>query len=126
MRVRVSVQVVHIVRSAASPESAAQQLTSAAFSAGSLDNCTAVVVALQGYKAGELPADFIPSPLELEADRRGWCEGGRWFKPLHLLRRPALRPPSTALAVVSSPMPLPMARECRGGRAVFTHAIEVR
>ena len=88
----------HIVRSADSPESAAQQLTrslphtltptlaptlaptptltriltltlaltSAAFSAGSLDNCTAVVVALQGYKAGVgfTPADFIPSPGE--------------------------------------------------------------
>ena len=86
------------MRSADSPESAAQQLTrslphtltptlaptldptptltriltltlaltSAAFSAGSLDNCTAVVVALQGYKAGVgfTPADFIPSPGE--------------------------------------------------------------
>ena len=57
----------HIVRSADTPESAAKQLTSAAFSAGSLDNCTAVVVALQGYKAGVgfTPADFIPSPREL-------------------------------------------------------------
>jgi hypothetical protein len=43
-------QVVRIVRSAASPQEAATLLTSSAFHAGSLDNVTAVVVALRGYK----------------------------------------------------------------------------
>ena len=55
-------QVVQIVRSAPSPEQGAHLLTSSAFAAGSLDNVTAVVVALRGYKAGAEP--FVPSPRE--------------------------------------------------------------
>lgn len=43
-------QVVRIVRSAGSPQEAANLLTQSAFHAGSLDNVTAVVVALHGYK----------------------------------------------------------------------------
>lgn len=42
-------QVVRIARSAGSPQEAATLLTSSAFHAGSLDNVTAVVVALRGY-----------------------------------------------------------------------------
>ena len=54
-------QVVRIARSAATPQEAANLLTSSAFHAGSLDNVTAVVVALRGYKAnGQLAA----SPAE--------------------------------------------------------------
>ena len=56
-------QVVQIARSADSPQHAAKLLTSSAFAAGSLDNLTAVVVALRGYKA-ERP-QFAPSPREL-------------------------------------------------------------
>ena len=40
------------MRSADTPENGARTLTGAAFAAGSLDNITAVVVALRGYKAG--------------------------------------------------------------------------
>ena len=43
-------QVVQIVQSASSPQEAASLLTHSAFVAGSLDNITAVVVALRGYK----------------------------------------------------------------------------
>eukprot|EP00965_Chrysotila_dentata_P093482 3088269-Pleurochrysis_carterae.AAC.1 len=43
-------QVVRIVRAASSPQQAASLLTKSAFVAGSLDNLTAVVVALKGYK----------------------------------------------------------------------------
>ena len=57
-------QVVHIVRSAQSPAEGAQALTSAAFSAGSLDNITAVVVALRGYKPPTGPAISTHSPRE--------------------------------------------------------------
>jgi len=51
-------QVVRIARSAGSPQEAANLLTSSAFHAGSLDNVTAIVVALRGYKpnAGTLTA----------------------------------------------------------------------
>ena len=42
-------QVVRIARSASSPQAAADLLTKSAFVAGSLDNLTAVVVALRGY-----------------------------------------------------------------------------
>lgn len=42
-------QVVNIARQAADPQQAANLLTSSAFAAGSLDNLTAVVVALKGY-----------------------------------------------------------------------------
>ena len=62
-------QVVQIVRSAPSPEQGAQLLTSSAFAAGSLDNVTAVVVALRGYEAGAEP--FVPSPREEELPRLG-------------------------------------------------------
>jgi len=43
-------QVVRIARSAGSPQEAATLLTSSAFHAGSLDNVTAIVVALRGYQ----------------------------------------------------------------------------
>ena len=58
-------QAVRIARSASTPQAAAELLTSSAFHAGSLDNITAVVVALRGYqpKAGTLAA----SPAELPA-----------------------------------------------------------
>jgi len=45
-------QVVRIVRTASSPQQAASLLTKSAFVAGSLDNVTAVVVALQGCVVG--------------------------------------------------------------------------
>lgn len=58
-------QVVQIVASAASPEEAANLLTHSAFVAGSLDNITAVVVALRGYKpAGASAAITAPSRAE--------------------------------------------------------------
>ena len=49
-------QVVRIARSAGSPQEAANLLTHSAFHAGSLDNVTAVVVALRGYKPRGLGA----------------------------------------------------------------------
>jgi protein phosphatase 1L len=61
-------QVVQIVRSAENPEQAAQLLTNSAFAAGSLDNITAVVIALRGYKAGA--EQFVPSPREELGHRR--------------------------------------------------------
>jgi len=50
--------VVRIARSAPSPQEAANLLTNSAFHAGSLDNVTAVVVALRGYRpnSGVAPA----------------------------------------------------------------------
>ena len=66
-------QVVRIARSAASPQEAANLLTSSAFHAGSLDNVTAVVVALRGYKPKAAP---VASP----AEPTGWeeREGSSW------------------------------------------------
>ena len=61
-------QVVQIVRSAGSPQEAAALLTKSAFAAGSLDNLTAVVVALRGYNSDP---QFVPSPLERGGLARG-------------------------------------------------------
>ena len=55
-------QVVKIVGSAASPQEAANLLTHSAFVAGSLDNVTAVVVALRGYRRGA-PARSPAEPI---------------------------------------------------------------
>jgi len=72
-------QVVRIARSAGSPQEAANLLTSSAFHAGSLDNVTAVVVALKGYKpkAGTLAAAAsVAEPLaSVTAARGGACDG---------------------------------------------------
>ena len=65
------------MRSADTPQDAAALLTKSAFAAGSLDNLTAVVVALRGYKAGD---HFVPSPIE-----RGFTQrDGRRLSPLWL------------------------------------------
>ena len=56
------------MRSAGSPQEAAALLTQSAFAAGSLDNLTAVVVALRGYNSGP---QFVPSPLERSGLARG-------------------------------------------------------
>lgn len=55
-------QVVRIVRSAHNPQEAATLLTNSAFVAGSLDNLTAVVVALDGYKPHAAPAKSVAEP----------------------------------------------------------------
>lgn len=57
------VQVVRIVRSAHNPQEAATLLTNSAFVAGSLDNLTAVVVALRGYKPYAPPAKSVAEPF---------------------------------------------------------------
>ena len=67
-------QVVRIVRSADSPQEAAHLLTSSAFHAGSLDNVTAVVVTLKGYKprGGAPPAAASPAePFAATPSRDG-------------------------------------------------------
>jgi len=56
-------QVVRIVRSAHNPQEAATLLTNSAFVAGSLDNLTAVVVALRGYKPYAPPAKSVAEPF---------------------------------------------------------------
>ena len=56
-------QVVRIVRSANNPQEAATLLTNSAFVAGSLDNLTAVVVALHGYKPHAPPAKSAAEPF---------------------------------------------------------------
>jgi len=67
-------QVVRIVRSAHTPHEAATLLTNSAFVAGSLDNLTAVVVALRGYKAAQLKAAAPAEPFVLSpAVERGAC-----------------------------------------------------
>uniref|UniRef100_A0A7S0J6S1 PPM-type phosphatase domain-containing protein n=1 Tax=Calcidiscus leptoporus TaxID=127549 RepID=A0A7S0J6S1_9EUKA len=63
-------QVVRIVRAASSPQQAASLLTKSAFVAGSLDNLTAVVVALRGYQprlqmAAASPAEGCVSGAEV-------------------------------------------------------------
>lgn len=55
-------QVVRICRSASTPQDAADLLTNSAYIAGSLDNVTAIVVALRGYKNGVRA--MHPSPAE--------------------------------------------------------------
>jgi serine/threonine protein phosphatase PrpC len=55
-------QVVQIVQSASSPQEAANLLTHSAFVAGSLDNVTAVVVALRGYKPAPPSARSLIEP----------------------------------------------------------------
>lgn len=60
-------QVVRIVRSSPSPQEAATRLSNSAFMAGSLDNLTAVVVALEGYNPS---IGAAASPAEC----RGVCE----------------------------------------------------
>ena len=67
-------QVVRIVRSAATPQEAATLLTSSAFHAGSLDNVTAIVVALKGYKPRG--SEAAASPAEEPAGRRDLL---RWW-----------------------------------------------
>ena len=56
-------QVVRIVQSAGSPQEAANLLTHSAFVAGSLDNVTAIVVALRGYRPGESAARSLVEPM---------------------------------------------------------------
>jgi len=51
------------VRSASSPHEAATLLTNSAFVAGSLDNLTAVVVALRGYKNNATVASSVAEPF---------------------------------------------------------------
>jgi len=51
------------VRSASSPHEAATLLTNSAFVAGSLDNLTAVVVALRGYKNNAPVASSVAEPF---------------------------------------------------------------
>jgi len=80
-------QVVQIVRSAGTPQEAAALLTKSAFAAGSLDNLTAVVVALRGYNSGP---QFVPSPLERGGLTR--CDGLR-SSPLRLALQ--LLPPNS-------------------------------
>ena len=91
-------QVVQIVRSAPSPEQGAHLLTSSAFAAGSLDNITAVVVALRAYRAGAAET-FVPSPREEGRRRPGpvgmalrGCapEEPDWVNTLDWLHRTAL------------------------------------
>ena len=91
-------QVVQIVRSAPSPEQGAHLLTSSAFAAGSLDNITAVVVALRAYRAGATET-FVPSPREEGRRRPGpvgmalrGCapEEPDWVNSLDWLHRTAL------------------------------------
>jgi len=55
-------QVVRIVRSAHTPHEAATLLTNSAFVAGSLDNLTAVVVALRGYQPKKGAAASVAEP----------------------------------------------------------------
>eukprot|EP00312_Isochrysidales_sp_CCMP1244_P024435 CAMPEP_0202778220 /NCGR_PEP_ID=MMETSP1388-20130828/54215_1 /ASSEMBLY_ACC=CAM_ASM_000864 /TAXON_ID=37098 /ORGANISM="Isochrysis sp, Strain CCMP1244" /LENGTH=372 /DNA_ID=CAMNT_0049447481 /DNA_START=32 /DNA_END=1150 /DNA_ORIENTATION=- len=55
-------QVVRIVRAADDPQHAASLLTKSALAAGSLDNITAIVVALRGYRPRQIDAH---SPAEL-------------------------------------------------------------
>ena len=75
-------QVVQIVQSASSPQEAANLLTHSAFVAGSLDNVTAVVVALRGYKPAPQAARSLVEPsmalsgslqAAILAVRRGGC-----------------------------------------------------
>jgi len=54
--------VVRIARSAPSPQDAADLLTSSAFHAGSLDNVTAMVVALRGYRPNGVTAASVAEP----------------------------------------------------------------
>merc|ERR1712060_836201 len=55
-------QVVRIVRTASTPQQAASLLTKSAFVAGSLDNLTAVVIALRGYKKLSVAPSVIEAP----------------------------------------------------------------
>lgn len=75
------------MRSAGTPQEAAALLTKSAFAAGSLDNLTAVVVALRGYNSGP---QFVPSPLERGGLTR--CDGLR-SSPLRLALQ--LLPPNS-------------------------------
>jgi len=54
-------QVVRIVRAADDPQHAASLLTKSALAAGSLDNITAIVVALRGYKPRQLDGPRSPA-----------------------------------------------------------------
>jgi len=58
-------QVVQIVQSASSPQEAANLLTHSAFVAGSLDNVTAVVVALRGYRPAPPSSRSLVEPSAL-------------------------------------------------------------
>ena len=62
-------QVVQIVQSASSPQEAASLLTHSAFVAGSLDNVTAVVVALRGYRPAPPTARSLIEPAGVEGLR---------------------------------------------------------
>jgi len=62
-------QVIRLVRSAASPADAASLLTESAFAAGSLDNITAVVVALRGYQPASPIARSVAEPSASTAVR---------------------------------------------------------
>lgn len=71
-------QVVRLVRGAGSPTDAASVLTESAFHNGSLDNVTAVVVALKGYRPGAVASSVAEPSVSATARSifRSLCSDG--------------------------------------------------